>query len=333
MENKFFFDSAKKQPETQSEAGSFILITDKDVPGFNNIAYGKLKLNQGGAIEPIWHPNANKIGYCTQGKLLVSIRTPETNEVFTVSKGEMCFIPKGYVHHFENLDAKESVISFAFDNNFPELMQFSKAIYSLKDTVFNTTFHSNSSFAEGLAKTKSNTVLRKLPKTSSIGKDSSKYKFNIEGAGKPVQTPGGYLRFGIQSVFPALQGLGILGFGLNAKGCVEPHWHTNAGELVFIVKGATRITILSPDGSITTHEVGAGQGIFAPASHFHNIENISSEEAEVIAFFNNAAPDYIGVAEVFGSYSNDFLASVFNVEPGYFEQFKKTEKPLIIVPV
>lgn len=81
---------------------------------------------------------------------------------------------------------------------------------------------------------------------------------------------------------PILEGLGILGFGLNPKGVVEPHWHTNAGELVYIVKGQTRITVLAPDGKVEVMEVNGGQGAFAPASHFHNIENIGKEKVEVI---------------------------------------------------
>jgi len=132
---------------------------------------------------------------------------------------------------------------------------------------------------------------------------------------------------------PVLEGLGILGFGLNPKGVVEPHWHTNAGELVYIVKGKTKITVLAPDGNVEVLNVNGGQGAFAPASHFHNIENVGSDNVEVIAFFTNAEPNYIGIGEVIGSFPNEVLASVFNVSPDYFVNFKKTEEPLIIVPL
>jgi oxalate decarboxylase len=161
----------------------------------------------------------------------------------------------------------------------------------------------------------------------------SRYKFDIEESEKAILTKGGYVQLGTKINLPVLEGLGILGFGLNPKGIVEPHWHTNAGELVYIVKGKTRITVLSPDGHVDDLEVNAGQGAFAPASHFHNIENVGSDDVEVIAFFSNSDPDYIGIGEVIGSYSNDLLASVFNTKPDYFDTFKKPTGPLVIVPV
>lgn len=137
---------------------------------------------------------------------------------------------------------------------------------------------------------------------------------------------------GTKANLPVLEGLGLLGFGLNLKGIVEPHWHTNAGELIYIIKGQTRITVLSPDGHTDVLEVNGGEGAFAPASYFHNIENIGGDDVKVIAFFSHHNPDYIGIGEAIGSYSNDLLASVFNTSPDYFDAFKKPEGPLVIVP-
>ena len=113
-------------------------------------------------------------------------------------------------------------------------------------------------------------------------------------------TKGGYLQLATKINLPILDGLGILGFGLNPNGVVEPHWHTNAGELVYIVKGTTRITVLAPDGKVDVMEVKGGEGAFAPASYFHNIQNIGKDQVEVVAFFSNADPDYIGIGEVIG---------------------------------
>ncbi len=91
-------------------------------------------------------------------------------------------------------------------------------------------------------------------------------------------------------------------------------------------KGKIRITVLAPDGKINVFEVNRGEGAFALASHFHNIENIGNEDVEVIAFFSNATPDYIGIGEVIGSYTNDELSSIFKVPPTYFNVFKKNKR-------
>ena len=93
------------------------------------------------------------------------------------------------------------------------------------------------------------------------------------------------------------------------------------------------ISLLSPNGKVEVLEMNGGEGAFAPASHFHNIENIGTDEVQVIAFFSHAQPNYIGIGEVLGSYSNDELAAIFNVAPNFFDACKKPKGPLVIVPI
>lgn len=335
MESKFFFNLKLIKPQYENEGGSLTLVTSKEVPGLVNLSFINLTLKRNGVLEPIWHPNAHKIGYCTQGNVCVSIRTPADKETFTVHKGDLFFIPKGYVHSIENLDENNSVINFALNHSLPEVMHLSQALDSISNSVFNSTFNTPVSFIENLKKSK---IIKDPLKTLSQSKkfntsSDSKYKFNIENSEKPVLTKGGYVQVGTRAKLPILEGLGILGFGLNPKGVVEPHWHTNAGELVYIVKGKTRITVLAPDGHVDVLDVSEGEGAFAPASHFHNIENIGPGSVEVIAFFSDADPDYIGIGEVVGTFSNEILSSIFNVPVTDFDPLKKPQKPLVIVPL
>lgn len=333
MASKLNFKLASIKAKTY-DGGSITNVTSNETPGFVNISFCMLKLNKGGSLEPIWHPNANKIGYCIEGTALVSIRTPSGVEIFTIKSGDLFFIPEGYVHHISNIGELQTSIAFTFNNSKPEEMTLANAVRSLSNEVFNATFNTSANFLEGLKKSKESQAIRSLPiMKRELHEISSRFKFNLSDSSKPYLTKGGYLQDGTKKNLPVLDGLGILGFELNPKGIVEPHWHTNAGELVFIVKGKTRITVLSPDGKVEVMEVNANEGAFAPASHFHNIENIGNEKVEVVAFFNNAEPDYIGLGEVVGSCSNELLGSIFDVSPNYFEAMKKIEKALVIVPV
>lgn len=334
MKSKFFFSLNSISPQKNTSAGSLTYVTSKETPGLANISFANLKLKKRGSLEPLWHPNANKVGYCVEGNVLVSIRSPNGVETFTVKKGEIFFIPQGYIHHIENINEKESTVSFALNSSTPETMYLSKAVSSISENVFNSTFNTKAKFVEGLTKSNNGDTIKTLPPLIKIPSPTgSSYKFNIEDSKKAILTKGGYVQLGTKTNLANLKGLGILGFGLNPKGIVEPHWHTNAGELVYIVKGQTRITVLSPDGSVEVLEVNGGEGAFAPASYFHNIENIGSDEVEVIAFFSHEDPDYIGIGEVIGSYSNELLTSVFNTPPNYWDVLKKSDKPLVIVPV
>lgn len=329
-----FFSLSSIKPREDNKGGSLTCVTSKDMAGLVNISFANLQLKRYGLLNPLWHPNANKVGYCIQGRGVVYLRTPDHLERFSIEEGEIFFIPQGCVHQIQNNDETDCVINFALDHTNPDVMFFSQAIYSISDTVFNSTFSTSAGFINGLKKSKNEELLTTLPKRKSIpGAQASQYKFNIEKSDKAILTKGGYVQLGTQTSLPVLQGLGILGFGLNPKGVVEPHWHTNAGELVYIVKGKTRITVLSPDGKVEVLEVNGGEGAFAPASHFHNIENIGTDEVQVIAFFSHAQPNYIGIGEVLGSYPNEELAAIFNVAPNFFDTCKKPKGPLVIVPI
>jgi oxalate decarboxylase len=333
VSDKFFSLSAIK-PREENKGGSLTCVTSKEMAGLVNISFANLQLKEQGLLKPLWHTNANKVGYCIQGKGLVSLRTPDRLEIFTVEEGEIFFIPQGCVHQIQNNDEADCIINFALDHTDPDVMFFSQAISSISDSVFNSTFSTPAGFVNGLPKSKNEELILWLPLSKKIpGAQSSQYKFNIEKSDKAILTKGGYVQLGTQTNLPVLHGLGILGFGLNPKGAVEPHWHTNAGELVYIVKGQTRITVLSPDSKVEVLEVSGGEGAFAPASHFHNIENIGTEEVQVIAFFSHAQPNYIGIGEVLGSYPNEELAAIFNVAPNFFDRCKKPQGPLVIVPI
>lgn len=334
MSSSLFFSLSSIKPQQNEKGGSLTLVTSNEAAGFVNIACASLKLNPGGFQAPIWHPNANKVGYCLAGSGAISIRSPNQMETFTIKAGDIFFIPKGYVHDIVNMENRDLSIVFAFDNSKPEVMSLSNAIYSLSESVFADTFNAPPDFYKGIFATKKAGIIKTLASSKRLDNASSnRFKFPIASSKKTILTQGGYLQIGTKSNLPTLDGLGILAFGLNPKGAVEPHWHTNAGELVYIVKGKTRITVLAPNGNVERLEVNGGQGAFAPASHFHNIENVGNEDVEVIAFFNHAEPDYIGIGEVIGAYSNEELSAIFNVAPNYFDALKKTQEPLVIVPV
>lgn len=333
MSSPFFFSLKSISAQTKDTGGSLTCVTSKQASGFVKISFSFLQLKPQGFQEPIWHPNANKIGYCQKGQALINMRTPSGEEKFTVKEGDVFFIPQGYIHSVTNLDSQETLIASAYDHTDPEMMCLAKAIYSLSDNVFDATFKTPSSFLSGLKEKPNHELIKALGSPIKPECIASRYKFNVNASAKPVLTTGGYLQLATKTNLPVLDGLGILRFGLNKKGNVEPHWHTNAGELVYIVKGHSRITILNPCGQVEVLEVKGGEGAFAPASHFHNIENVGEEEVEVIAFFSHADPDYIGIGEAVGSCATELLAKTFNVDPSYFKDFKKPHGPLVIVPV
>ena len=163
MTSKFFFSLNSIKPQKDYSGGSITNVTSDQVPGFENISFSSLKLNKSGAQEPIWHPNAHKIGYCIQGSALISMRTPKGQETFSVKEGDVFFVPKGSIHDIENIAGTETIITFALNHTKPEVMTLSNAFYSLSDDVFTATFNTPATFFEGLKKSKKQELIKILP--------------------------------------------------------------------------------------------------------------------------------------------------------------------------
>lgn len=331
------------------------VATSAEVPGLRNLSLVDLTLKKNGVLKPIWHPNAHKVGHCMQGKMHVSLHGPTTNECFIVEKGEMFYVPEGFVHHLENATDSDSRVTFALNHARPETMTLSQSLLATSDEALDSTFSTSTDFVAGLKEPPSPDLIGVQPEGKGLpeskvdhhrfhsGKNDNpihqqldphrpQYKFNIQRSDHAIESKGGYLQVGLKVNLSVLQGVGILYIGVNPGGAVEPHWHPNSDELVYVIKGRIRGMLLSPDGSIETQEVGAGGGFYAPASYFHSIENAGDEEVEAIGFFDNPEMVYMGLGQAVGAFSDDILASAFNVSPDFFKGFNKPEAPLVIVP-
>jgi oxalate decarboxylase len=107
--------------------------------------------------------------------------------------------------------------------------------------------------------------------------------------------------------------------------------HPNAAELNYVINGKARFTVLSPGGDVQSSEVGQGQVIFVPTGYFHYIENPDSVKGgDVASFFGNENPEFIGIAAGLGSYSNDVLSTVFNVDPKFFATLPRLKQNVFL---
>jgi oxalate decarboxylase len=158
----------------------------------------------------------------------------------------------------------------------------------------------------------------------------SHHTFDIKSTKPQTICNGGSRTIANSDNFPILKGMATYSLLLKKGGVREPHWHPNAAELDYVVKGRARMTIFSPGGDIDTFEVGPDQIVFIPTAYFHYIENIGDEELHFAFFFSHDKPQDIGISGAFGSYSNKVLGAVFNANPKIFEALPKYQEDLLV---
>lgn len=331
MESQHKFD-LKKNGIMRECRGGYRLIMNSDINP-HKMALAVIELEKGGFREPHWHPNANELTYCVEGKALITLFSPQnTHDTFTLSAGEVVFFPKGYLHHIENIHSGKSRFILAYDTKSPEDLDLSESVGSMSAPVLAHTFGSP---LQTFNKLKKGAEDRFIAQRGKIARDPGSipnhHKLDLERLNPQIETKGGSARTATAANFPILENLALFSLRIAKNGIREPHWHPNAMEMNFVIQGKARLTILSPGGKIDTFDLKVGQGSIIPAGYFHHIENIGTDELRMTVYFNNKNPDDIGLSGALSAYSKEVLASLFSVDPKLLSKIHQFQEDRMIV--
>jgi len=103
----FNLDGTK--PQFSSPTGSRTTMNADNFPVLKGMGAVLLRLQKGGIREPHWHPNAAELSLCLSGNVKMTIYgTNTSHDTFTIGRGDITFVPSGYVHDVENIGNEEA---------------------------------------------------------------------------------------------------------------------------------------------------------------------------------------------------------------------------------
>lgn len=153
------FDLAKAAPQLSMPGGSITTATADNVPMFevptyerlNNypVSMGMIRLNPAGVEEPHWHPNASELMYCISGTGAMTIFLGDPTVVhnsFTLSAGDLAFIPKGFSHHVENIGTSQYSAVMCWNNERVQTQGLSGNASAMSGRVMDATLGTKSFF-------------------------------------------------------------------------------------------------------------------------------------------------------------------------------------------
>ena len=295
----------------------------------------KLILHRQAIREPHWHANAEELGYCLKGKVLVSIYgNYNSKETFMISKGEVFFIPSGALHDIENIGEESAELILQFSHEDPEDFGLSTVFRMFSSSVLGNTWGVSKSHFQPIKPLAQETFISKRKTAPHLPKEvhyHSKYQYNLEGSAPVIGNEGGSARVARQNVWPILQRQALYSLHLTGQGMREPHWHPETAELGYVASGKGRMSILSPSGEIDTFELEEGNIYFIPPAYPHHIENIQSSGLHVLIFFNRPMPQDVGFTGSVKSYSDEVLAATLAAPEELFAKLPIYYEDLFIV--
>jgi oxalate decarboxylase len=123
--------------------------------------------------------------------------------------------------------------------------------------------------------------------------------------------------------FPILNGLSIKRVVINPGAMRTPHWHANANELTYCVKGDTLVTVLDSGSQFASFTISAGEMFHVDSGSLHHIENIGTEPAEFIITFRHERPQDFGLAGAFGAMTDAVLGNTYDLDASDFAAIRR----------
>lgn len=335
MSNAHHFDLSALTPQIKREGGTRADVRKDLFPALCGCSLSLLTLEMNGVRDPHWHSNASELGYCLEGHGVITIFGPhDSHDSFTIEAGEAVFIPRSYLHHIENCGSTPLKMLLCFDHENANSNELSNAFRESSPANLGSLFHQPTSFFAPICQAKEarSISLQSMPAPPPYATIPNRYKYNIDAKNPQIQNAGGWAKQLHKGMLPELANLALFVLSLNEKGLREPHWHPNATELNYCLKGKVRISIQFPSGELETYELSEGGVGLIPQGYLHHIENIGNDEARLAVFFTNASPTDIGLSGAIGAYPNAVLAAACEVSDNYFDDFPKYQQSLFIVP-
>lgn len=256
-----------------------------------------MRLDHGVIRELHWHKQA-EWAYVLDGNVrITALDTEGGNFIDDLEKGDLWYFPPGHPHSLQGLSPNGTEFLLIFDDgNFSEdstflltdwLAHTPKSVlgenFRLAPEVFNTIPKSDRYIFQG---SDPGSIEDEAP-PGGPGVKKSKLQFTHKMLDQePVNTTGGQVRITDSRNFPISKTVAAAHLDIAPGNLREMHWHPNADEWSFFIRGRARVTIFGAEGNARTFDYMAGDVGIVPSNNGHFIENLSDDEPlEVLEIF------------------------------------------------
>lgn len=262
----------------------------KELAGVN------MRLEKGVIRELHWHKEA-EWAYVLEGNVrITALDTEGGSFVDDLEKGDLWYFPSGHPHSLQGLSDNGTEFLLIFDDgSFSEestfiltdwLARTPKSVvaenFKLHPEVFKALPEKEKYIFQGSIP---GPIEDEIPKGK--GWKKSKLQFTHKMlAQKPIEASGGAARITDSTNFPISKTVAAAHLEIQPGALREMHWHPNADEWSFFIKGRARVTIFAAEGNARTFDYQAGDVGIVPKNMGHFIENLSDDEPlEVLEIF------------------------------------------------
>jgi oxalate decarboxylase len=336
-----FWASFNNAPRRIQNGGWARQVTQADFAISETISGVNMRLDAGGIRELHWHLAA-EWAYMTYGKCRVTVLDDKGRAyVSDVKEGDLWYFPPGFPHSLQGLAPDGCEFIICFDDG--------------KASEFNTTLVTDwlahtppEILAENFgvpAETFSKIPLHnlwifqgKLPGHLSGDEKSIReplglppYPFTFSlGSSEPVrQTKGGEVRVADSSIFTVSKTIAV-GLVTQRPGALrEMHWHPNADEWAYGIKGKGRVTAFQTGPKAVTLDFNPGDIGYVKRNNGHYVKNVGDTDMQYLEVFRSSYYADVSLSDWLTHSPPEMVAQTLNIDEATIAKFPN-DRPLVM---
>ena len=125
----------------------------------------------------------------------------------------------------------------------------------------------------------------------------NRYTFKMAAMQPTLSSPGGDARVVDSTNFPISSGIAAAMVTIKPGAMREMHWHPNASEWQYWIKGKVRMTVVTTGATARTMDFNANDVGYVPSMAGHCIENTGSEDVVFLEMFKSPRFEDISLNE------------------------------------
>jgi oxalate decarboxylase len=309
-------------------------VTITEFPASKDVSGVDMRLGPGGIRELHWHL-ANEWGLVTSGRCRVTLLDQEGHAyIRDVGPGDLWFFPAGCPHALQGLgpdgcefllvfdDAHQSEFSTLLLTDWiahtpPEILaqNFGVPAEAFKNIPLHDLWIFQGKEAGPLAAAQA--------AVASGGTPPQPFTFSLTATAPVKQNDAGAIYLADSRNFKASTTIAAALETIRPGALRRLHWHPNADEWQYWIKGQGRMTVFNAGPRAQTFDFRPGDVGVAPKNQGHYIQNTGAEDLQVLVIFK--APEYqeVDLSNWLTHTPPELVAQHLNIDPDVLGRFPK----------
>jgi oxalate decarboxylase len=316
-------------------------VTTADFPISTTIAGVNMRLGAGGIRELHWHQQA-EWAIMTYGHCRVTALDQHGHAfVDDVKAGDLWYFPAGLPHSLEGIGPDGCEFVLAFDNGASSedntllvtdwLAHTPPAVlaknFGVPESAFaNIPLQNRWIFQGKEPGPLADDVREIMPGAGSV---PNPFTFHLSDS-KPVkQNQNGMIQLADSTNFKAATTVAAALVTVKPGAIREMHWHPNADEWQYYIKGKGRMTVFNTGPQAATIDFNPGDIGYVPKSFGHYVENTGTEDLVFVAVFKTDKYEEVSLTDWLAHTPSAMVQQTLNLSPETIAKFARSPQGIV----